>query len=365
MISREPALDGLRALCVAGVLASGFHWLLPFGWSGVQVFFVLSGTLITNILLRSRAGADTPASFVGRFYFRRTLRIFPLYFAYLLALQLVDFVSGAINNWSVVRWYALGYVLNFGILTGAIEPYDAYGHLWTLSVEEQFYLLWPVLVWILPLPWFTRVTWSLVVLGPLVRYGIALWSAHDVNQVYVSTFSHLDAFATGALLAIHGHHAVRTPRRAAIAMLSVTAVAGLLIVASVPGLALRTLGYPEGLPHGYAYLWGYSAINLCAVFVIAAALKGELSWLGHPVLAYVGRISYGVYLFQRPLKGLYLEWMEPSVNRLLPSTALQIAVGYCVCALAAVAIAAVSYRWFEAPLLAWRDRVADLRSRPC
>jgi len=365
-VTRQPALDGLRALCVAAVLASGFHWLLPFGWSGVQVFFVLSGYLITDILVRQRDATDVRVGFIRRFYFRRAVRILPLYFAYLLALQMVDAFSRAIPDWSVVRWYALGHALNVGMVIGAIEPYDAYGHLWTLSVEEQFYLVWPVLIWLLPHAWFARLALSLVIIGPLVRYGSTLWPGLDFELIYVSTFSHVDAFATGALLAIYGYRSIADPRRVAIACVSVTAAAGLTILASIPGLAMRTLGYPEGMPYGYAYVWGYTAINLCAVFVIAAALNGQVSWLRHPVLAYVGKISYGVYLFQRPVKGLYLAWLEPMVNRVIPSATFQNVVGYSVCVVTAVAIAALSYHALEAPLLAWRDRrTAPAEPHPC
>lgn len=360
MSARYAELDGLRACCVALVLASGFHWLLPFGWSGVQIFYVLSGFLITGILLGERKKTEQAGAFFRRFYFRRTLRIFPLYYGYLLLLQLVALIwPPAIAAWETVRPYALTYTLNFGMVAQKFGIDDAYSHLWTLSVEEQFYLVWPLLLWLLPLAWFKRLIWSLVLAGPLVRYGSSAWFGWSSGQIYLSTFSHLDAFAIGALLAVYQPSSVPAARRLAAISLVVTLALGLLVRASTPGLALRTLGYPEGLAYGGASIWGYSAINLCAVLAIAAALNGQLAWLGHPALAYVGKISYGVYLFQRPIKGLYLVLLEPAVQRIIPWGSAQLLVGYGICAAASVGVAALSYRWLEAPLLAWRDRMSQ------
>ena len=89
MGGRLRALDGLRVVSVGAVMLAGYNWLLPCGWIGVLVFYVLSGFLITRILLDERAQAQSGFQYFGRFYFRRTLRIFPLYFAYLFALDLI------------------------------------------------------------------------------------------------------------------------------------------------------------------------------------------------------------------------------------------------------------------------------------
>jgi peptidoglycan/LPS O-acetylase OafA/YrhL len=117
MDSRVRAFDGLRVLSVGAVMLGGYNWLLPFGWIGVLVFYVLSGFLITRILLDERAQAETALHYFGRFYFRRTLRIFPLYFAYLFVLDLVYLKTGVHSTWPQVRPWAFGYAVNIGMFT--------------------------------------------------------------------------------------------------------------------------------------------------------------------------------------------------------------------------------------------------------
>jgi len=357
---RLRSLDGLRAISIAGVFLAGYHWILPCGWIGVLVFYVLSGYLITSILLVEREAAragDRPdaGGFFGRFYFRRTLRIFPVYFAYLAVLELAYLLFRAPAAWETVRPFAFLYVVNFGMVAGSVDSADAYGHLWTLSVEEQFYLAWPLVVWCLSRASLLRVAAALLVAGPLIRLASLALLDRDIGRLYVSSFSHLDAFATGALVALGAGQWIRRALPAALAAIALTLAVGIGMALST-GTALRTLGYPEGLSLGYAYIWGYSVLNLCAGLVILAALRGELRWLGTPVLAYLGRISYGIYLFQRPIKGVYLEQVEPALVAALGSRPAAQALGAVLCMAVAVGIAALSYRYLEAPLLRYRDR---------
>lgn len=358
--ARIRSLDGLRAVSVAGVFLAGYHWAVPFGWIGVLVFYVLSGFLITQILLVERDAlltdsAEDAGKFFRRFYFRRTLRIFPLYFAYLFSIEVVYALIAVPAAWSEVRPFAFSYLINFGMIAGSVDSADAYGHLWTLSVEEQFYLLWPLAVWFCSRVLLLRIAIAAVVFGPVVRF-VSMWLFDlDIGQLYVSSFSHLDAFAVGAVIAILG--AQRTGRNLLFAFIALALSCAVgLEIARATGTSFRTLGYPEGLHLGYAYLWGYTSLNLCAGLVVMVALRGELSWLGTPTLAYVGRISYGIYLFQRPVKGVYLEHVEPILLAAITSRWVALSLGALLCALAAVGLAALSYRYFETPILRWRDR---------
>jgi peptidoglycan/LPS O-acetylase OafA/YrhL len=367
MGGRLRALDGLRALSVLGVFLSGYHWLIPFGWIGVLVFYVLSGFLITRILLQERAHArqgDQPAagSYFKRFYFRRTLRIFPLYFAYLLVLQLSHWLRGAPEGWDRARPFALLYAVNFGLITGDVPMVDAYGHLWTLSVEEQFYVVWPLVVWLTSRATLLRLSIALVLLGPLVRFASTSLFGLSVEQLYLSSFSHLDAFAVGAVLATHDFAGVKRASRFAIVAGGITLGLGLAVKLTT-GAAFRTLGYAEGLLAGGAYIWGYTVLDVCSGFVILAALRGELPMLSARPLSYLGRISYGIYLAQRPIKRLYQDLLEPLVISITRSHALALVAGAVLCLGAATTVAALSYRFFEAPLLRYRDRkLAPLRA---
>lgn len=361
MSERLRALDGLRALSVLGVILSGFHWLAPFGWIGVLVFYVLSGFLITHILIDERARARSAGSYFGRFYFRRTLRIFPLYFAYLFAVDLAYVALAVPAGWPDTRPYAFTYTVNFGMIAREVEAGPAVGHLWTLSVEEQFYLLWPLVVWLVPPRWLGRLALALIAAGPLLRFASRNWLGMDIGQIYVSSFTHVDAFAFGALLTAFDFRALRRAAPVAAALACVALALGLIVVVATHG-SFRTLGYREGLADADGYLWGYTVLNACAAMLILAAVRGELPLLGHPVLAYAGKVSYGIYLFQRPVVALYTASLQPRLAPLVPSGLLQQLIGVVVCTAAALALAAASYRWFEAPLLRWRDRKVPARA---
>jgi peptidoglycan/LPS O-acetylase OafA/YrhL len=202
-ISREahmPQLDGIRALAVCAVLVQHFLGgniggrFLPFGSYGVRVFFVLSGFLITGILLRERG---VKASFhpAGHFYARRFLRILPLY-------VMVLTVASAINVEGIrerLPWHAACLTNVYYALHGTfIGPEGAF---WSLSVEEQFYLCWPWLMFFLPwekLPYFIV---AVILVGPIFRLGAILagWNSVAVTTL---TFACLDALGLGALLAL-------------------------------------------------------------------------------------------------------------------------------------------------------------------
>ena len=361
MDGRLPALDGLRALSVLGVILSGFHWLVPFGWIGVLVFYVLSGFLITRILVGERERASAPGSYLGRFYFRRSLRIFPLYFAYLLLLDVAYAVAAVPAGWPDARPYAFTYTVNFGIMLREVAAGPAVGHLWTLSVEEQFYLLWPLVVWLVPQRALARLALLLICAAPLVRFAGHRWLGLEPGQLYVSSLTHIDAFGFGALLAIHDFAWLRRAAKAATAAAGLALVLGAAIVVSTSG-SFRTLGYREGLADADAWLWGYTLLDACAALLILAALRGELRWLGHPVLAHVGKVSYGVYLFQRPLIALYTDALQPRLASLVHSVLVQQLAGVALCTAGAVALASVTHRLLEAPLLRWRDRRVPARA---
>ena len=213
-------LDGLRGLAVFAVVLSHFpphplvERLLPWGILGVQLFFVLSGFLITGILLRSKdivaRGAATHGSVWRSFYVRRMLRIFPLYYATLLILF-------ALNLCDVrpVIGYQLSYLINFHIASTGLKV-GSTTHFWSLAVEEQFYLCWPLAVYFLNRKALLRLLSAVIVLAPIVRFAILSTFADTElarRIAYVLTPARADGLAFGALVAI----LLREPRfRAAI-----------------------------------------------------------------------------------------------------------------------------------------------------
>src|SRR5262249_15156237 len=145
-----------------------FHRGLFVGWVGVQMFFVLSGFLITGILLRSRA--SSLASYLVTFYGRRALRIFPIYFA-LLGVLLLLLVLGGISLPGAREGLpsAASYTFNFWGASRSYVPSLTTGHVWSLAVEEQFYLVWPLLLYVCPPRRLPALLVGAVASGPLIR----------------------------------------------------------------------------------------------------------------------------------------------------------------------------------------------------
>src|ERR1700751_1592145 len=197
---RNGQLDSLRALSVTGVLIDHF-WptrILDFvdlGHIGVCLFFVLSGYLITGILLRFRSsiegGRSDVATALRRFYIRRFLRIFPPYYA-LLTLMVVTKFPDVRNT----LWWHAGYASNFLFaLQGSWTPWVT-SHFWSLSVEEQFYLVWPFLILLIPRSRLVAVVIAIIVSSPLFRLIALLAGTNDVT-LYVATPASLDALGPG------------------------------------------------------------------------------------------------------------------------------------------------------------------------
>ena len=277
----EPQLDGLRAFAVLAVTWS--HWApkhefgIPFRL-GVHLFFVLSGYLITRILLDIR---DMPDRFhgIGIFYARRILRIFPAYYL-TIAVAMLGGVAVVQEAWP---WH-VAYLSNI-LMFQRSEWAGMASHWWSLAVEEQFYLVWPCLIIFMPRRMLLPVIATAVALAPVFRAWL-LASGHPVGFTIVLTPSAFDCLGAGALLAL-GKSRLCLPTRP---LLWVTAACGigLALVVSVWHLRTTYLIAPETLGAGvFAWVvWRASA-------GFGGAAKRVLEWA--PVM-YLGRISYGFYL---------------------------------------------------------------------
>lgn len=393
--------DGVRALAVSLVVL--MHWPLPrfnlpLGWAGVNLFFVLSGLLITRILVNSR-GPDAARGplrhYLRRFYTRRVLRIFPLYYLYLLlagaiALTLAWQTTGpaTLHIWRTDCLLLLTYLQNWrdGI-HGLEHPYKSaywkfFGHLWSLAVEEQFYLLYPLLVWWLPARRLKPLL-GLVVLGtPLLRMLAGEWlrqpNIHLGRAGFAlvsATPSHLDALALGGLLALGVGRQLKSPGRW-------LWIAGALALAwnFAHLLVLRRLGstdLPPWLSLGFDHpiqqyrhapldpMWlrlrwalTFSWVNiLSALLLLWATARGTLvQWLfeSRPVV-FVGRISYGLYVWHfAPVLLVNL----PIVHDWAAASALREVIVLGGYAAGVLLIASMSYFGFENRFLKLKERLA-------
>jgi peptidoglycan/LPS O-acetylase OafA/YrhL len=307
-------LDGLRA--VAFLIVFFFHTRnLPFGWMGVQLFFVLSGFLITDILLRMKEQLPRREFFV-KFYGRRFLRIFPLYYFYLFLLAALIFLLPSLDlkslNVEIGRgfldqvWVAAFYVFDFFHASAFFERSRFFTHLWSLSVEEQFYLVWPLLIFLVPREKLKQLCFTAIGLGFIFRLAITLiyrggtfpFLLNDPQQaVNVLPFSHLDAFALGAYIS---RFEIPRPRLQLLLLAVFVPALGLLTDFFSKGIAAPlALGYDLPMTGFYKEVWGYTALNyLFAVLIYCVARTGFLTGiLESAPLRYLGKISYGLYVY--------------------------------------------------------------------
>jgi peptidoglycan/LPS O-acetylase OafA/YrhL len=319
----NPALDGVRAISVLAVVC--FHCGIPGaqgGFVGLDVFFMLSGFLITSLLAAECRGGAIEA---GRFYARRAARLYPTLLLLLVAyLALAPFLWPSDDRWlaaSLAALYIYDYALAFW------NPTYTVGHTWSLGVEEKFYLLWPLL---LPLLLRTRrpVCWLLGAFAAITawRYGVAL--AWGWKQAYFSFDTRTSGIVLGAVAALAG---VRVSR----GTLAVALVA-LAIDVALPSL--------PGMDQTEAVTLRITLAELAAfVLVCHAAAHAKSVFLSWPPLVYVGRLSYGIYLWHFPIVSLLAKSLSPwaKLGLALPLSA---------------ALAAVCLHAIDMPLRKWRDR---------
>jgi peptidoglycan/LPS O-acetylase OafA/YrhL len=310
------ALDSIRAFALFGVVMS--HWLVgnPLlnvfnpGQIGVNTFFVLSGFLITGILLQNRTQAELSGNskkvVVKNFFVRRSLRIFPIY--YLTIFALLIFESATKTHIKDNFGYFLTYTSNFYFYKN--QAYDGMiSHLWSLAVEEQFYLVWPWVILFVPYKYLLSSILAFIGVGVISEY--ALCDNTHANLNYMLPFTSFASFGLGALLSfLLVFHRNQLPK--AYRLLTLVAVACSLLLL---GFILR--GYPLLLPirtvHSLLALW------LIAHVMLAQERKQPQLWiLDNRVLAFVGKISYGMYLYHVPL-GYDYPYLDRYINWLFPS----------------------------------------------
>lgn len=353
------ALDGVRGIAI--ILVILFHsLLLSIGWVGVQLFFVLSGFLITSILL---SDADLPLGFyLKRFYWRRTLRIFPLYYGALAAMTVVYLVTAHPESFGKQWPYLFTYTLNYR--KGFSFETDMYfGHFWSLALEEQFYLLWPMLVYLLPPKKFRVVVLAIIAASPLIRGLTAHFLMPVLHQsdrvgiaIYCVTFCQLDAFATGAAVVLFVRQRWLRPGLIAIGCALLFLVCGQASSFLATGrLTLNTsFGYPPGLMRGGQYIWGYTLFNFCSAAMILVALSRNWfsTLLSHPALTYVGKVSYGMYIFHRLVLVVTIKLAGDHVRR---HSLANLVVLVCYFS-ALLLLCSLSYRFYESRFLALKDK---------
>ena len=367
------ALDGFRGTAVLAVMLIHARFL-PIGWVGVQMFFVLSGFLITGILAQQRTLLFK--TFVLNFYWRRCLRIWPLYFFYCLVCGLAYFLFRQPSDIITRLPSLLTYTFNFQRLAPGVLGSSYLGHLWSLCVEEQFYLVWPFVLFFLP-PWaFRRFVVALILAGPLLRGAAALlFSRVSTDPHYLAAVvynlptSHLDAFACGAFLAVAPESLQATlskyARRLFIISIGLVACLGIAQCWLQSRSGLRpdwsAFGYPYGLQDLGQFVWGYTILNLTSAAAILLLLQGRFlaSLFENRCLTFIGKISYGLYVWHLGILHLFFTVLWPAEPHSLIGLLRFIAI-----LMTSLAFASASFFGFEKFFLSLKDRLPIARSAP-
>jgi len=341
-------LDTLRTFAVASV--AWHHWAphsLHFGlpwYVGVNLFFVLSGFLITGILLDCRWPSldenHHRLHSMRQFYIRRFLRIFPLYYMVLLVLFLFDIKPVR----ETITWH-LFYCTNFYFVHHG-GWHGQISHFWSLSVEEQFYIFWPLLVLFSPRRKLVPLIAGLILLSPAYRIFIALFLP-SVKVPEVLVFANFDSLGMGALLAVLRHPKIHfrpapwlKAHRRLITVLSFCSYACLYVV-------YRTVWSPvwiEALE--YTFLAVFFA---CVIHAVSKGLRGiGGKILGFRPFLYLGKISYGLYIFHN--LAVYAVAGTLAILHVPPQWAASLPVRLILLSFWTVSASALSWHLLESPV---------------
>lgn len=348
----QPQFDGLRALAVLTVMVDHFtadvpNFPLPdwirLGATGVRLFLVMSGYFITASLRRAREGMElggiSAPKAIGDFYLRRLLRIGPAYIAF-AAIALVFNLGAIRQNWP---W----------VLTGTVNWFIAWSnqwpltisHLWSVCVQEQFYLFWPLLILFLPKRWIIPAMISAALIGVGFRVGCVMFSVPTIAR-WVLPFGSLDSLAAGAALGWCGGKLY--PSRSSWLLMPICL--SMFLTAAV----LRN-GDPAQFK---SVLVEPLEAGACVILVArtAAGFGGYAArFLSMSGLVFAGRISYGLYVYHILVAMLLPRWLPASAQYLITTPSLRLMLFGIVTLL----IAAISWRFLERPI----NRLRSTRTR--
>lgn len=363
-----PALDGLRGVAIILVMLHHFTYYRPtsgidaltgdvvfFFWTGVDLFFVLSGFLITGILLDTR---DNERYFTT-FYARRTLRIFPLYYlvlflAFVVLPQFPVVHPVLVGNDQVqAHWPYWFYVANFSIANGG-WVHGWVDVSWSLAIEEQFYLVWPLLIWLCP-PRVMAVLCAVIFVAQPVGRVFARATDVATLSIFVLPWFRLDGFAIGALLAFAQRRGLLPLIDRWVPVIVITGVAGIILC--------TIMGGDTWWWNRWMQQYGYSLIAITGGAMLVSAITRPAASLWPRMLSAgwlraFGKYSYGLYLIHAPVMRAVREYVfNPSeYERFGIGPWIAQVVYYGAATAPTFALAWLSWRLFEAPILRLKAR---------
>jgi len=366
--------DGLRAIAVIWVIFghvfSNLNWpatqsyqkalmlVTNISWTGVQLFFVLSGFLITGILLKSKGSENQ----LRNFYIRRSLRIFPIYFLLLLVLFIIVPLLFSVPQWlegpsGTQLWYWT-YMQNW------VRPFsdtNGFGHLWSLAIEEQYYLIWPLLVLRFNPKRLISICIFMVLSAPIFRWVLVdffpqQWGGQAVGEraAYAFTFARWDAIALGSLLALLKFDSNLFNWLSKYCKFGVMGL-GLIILSQIV------------IFHNFAQIGsGFALLNQTTVavfffFVVLFVQRKEsnivVSLLEWKPVKSMGKYSYAMYLIHLPILKVLLEHYQLDFENLQAhEVTLSKLLYFVVVIVTTYIVSMLSWKFFEYPILKYKKR---------
>lgn len=330
----------------------GFINYFFFGWLGVDLFFVLSGFLITDILLKT---VKRPG-YLRNFYIRRILRIFPLYYLFVF---LCLFIIPRLSPHFDIKYYSDNqawlwiYMQNWLYIFHGHDGTNAMHHLWSLAVEEQFYLIWPFIILIIRKP-----TWLLafmaILLAAVVGFRLWIWLNQVADLAYFNlyTFSRIDGICIGCMIALlqrvdPGFLKRFTP--------------WIVLFFAVMNFAFFFVNRRHDFGFPYLALAGYTTFAMIFGLLVNDAVSGDTPVIrkifSFPPLRFFGKISYGFYMFHWPVYLLMTPWLFAQLSGHLTGHTLAIAVSV-IATGAAILLSWISFRYYESYFLKLKDKLA-------
>ena len=358
-------LDTLRAFAVFFVIIEHFGvWfdhtspsgkiitqvLIPDGGFGVNLFFVLSGFLITSILFNAKNANEgkRPLIIIKNFFIRRALRIFPIYYLLLFVLFLINY-----PDVRLYFWYFATYTSN--ILSFRNNSWNHFSHTWTLSVEEQFYLIWPWLITLVKDKYIKYVLFVCLFAGIGSSYIAVEIQKHIGPLLVINSF---DAFGIGGIYAwarLNSERCERFERTVTVLVVPTLCIYFYLKIAAMNGVPLTGLFMVKTIN------------SIISVWLVILVINNRSIWvgkylLGNRFLNYIGKISYGIYLYHYAYIGFFFAYVNgflynitiqyPEINKIIHDHH----VDYWIEVAIMIGIAAISYKLIEAPILNLKKR---------
>ena len=361
-------LDGLRAVAILWVMLGhvsaaskweavtgyqkAFTLVASAGWVGVQLFFVISGFLITKILLKDKGKPKQ----LSHFYMRRSLRIFPIYYLTLATLFIIIPALGYTLEWLSQEtehqaWY-------WTYMNNWIRPYiynKGLPHLWSLAIEEQYYLIWPFFVIFLQRKWLIGVCAFMVISAPIFRYLLFYFYQTDLENVgpraaYNFTFARWDAIALGSLLAIlaQSDQALSWLKQHQLKLFIGSSLLILLQVAFTRTFNAVGEGGFELLNQTYTCV-----LFFIVVFFVATNDQLRLiNWLEFSPVKLIGKYSYAMYIFHLPIMVAWFSYFAPDYTAMSSIQIFaKVLINFVIIFSISFILSMLSWHLFEYPIL--------------